>query len=503
MGVSFAEHTPPGLAPADEIAEGRVRGGVVDAARVGDRDRFAAVGRNGPGEDVVGDSLDAGVRPVGARPVRPWQRVPRRIGKPLGPEDRRGIENDIALRAGVDRGGPLLRLLSADECRPRPDNLEAGDVGRRVAVILPADEAGDPVPRFHPGAGKNPVVGLRADPVAAAVDRLDVAGPHQIALVGALFRERPVHPGALEGRGRVAAVRAAAEHDPVVAAIMAGAQRRHPADGVAGEKQEAHSRVSHLHDRIKLPPVPVFIVADAEEGFALEPPVRGEQVAVGGVADVVAVLLEEVGQRVFKRQELTGPDREWIVDDARVLRVPAVGAVEADVVPRATGALGIGVNREVARPRVVGVPGVVGALEEDVGRAVVGDDERNVALPGGRRVVGGDHRKPAEVDAADPVGGDDEARRSLPAALVEIFFAGLGVGLRHTVKGAKRRHQSGAAAAVVAQPKDLEPEPGWGISRDEKLDPLASPDALPRAIAFDAAGADVIPQAHLRELPIE
>ena len=186
-----------------------------------------------------------------------------------------------------------------------------------------------------------------------------------------------------------------------------------------------------------------------------------------------------------------------------MLRVAAVGAVEADIGPRATGALGIGVDRKMARPSVVGVPGVVGALEENVGGAVVGDDERDVALPGGLRVVGGDHRKPAEVHTADPVGGNLDPCRGLPAALVEIFFARRGVGLRDAVEGPERRHQPSAAATVVAHPKDLKLEPGGGISRDEKLDPLASLDALPRAIALDAAGADVIPQAHLRELPVE
>jgi hypothetical protein len=45
-------------------------------------------------------------------------------------------------------------------------------------------------------------------------------------------------------------------------------------------------------------------VADAEEGLALQSPVWGEQVAVGGIADVVAVLLEEIGERVFKREKL-------------------------------------------------------------------------------------------------------------------------------------------------------------------------------------------------------
>ena len=64
-------------------------------------------------------------------------------------------------------------------------------------------------------------------------------------------------------------------------------------------------------------------------------------------------------------------------------------------------------------------------------------------------------------------------------ALVEIFFPWLGVGLRHAVKGAKRRHQPGTAAAVVAQAENLEPEAGGGIGGDEELDPLAGLDALP------------------------
>ena len=106
-----------------------------------------------------------------------------------------------------------------------------------------------------------------------------------------------------------------------------------------------------------------------------------EHVAVGAVGHVVAVLLQPVGQRELERQELAGADRQRIVDDARVLRLAAVGPVEADVGPGALVALGVRVDRVVVGPAVVGLPGVVAALEEDVGRAVVADDEDDVALP--------------------------------------------------------------------------------------------------------------------------
>ena len=96
-------------------------------------------------EQVGGDLLDSLVGPVGARPVRPGQRVPRRRRQALGPEDRRGVEHEIPLRARVDRRGPVLgRLRLPPRPCPRRRPRRPGIFGR-VAVVLPADQAGDAV----------------------------------------------------------------------------------------------------------------------------------------------------------------------------------------------------------------------------------------------------------------------------------------------------------------------------------------------------------------------
>jgi hypothetical protein len=74
------------------------------------------------------------------------------------------------------------------------------------------------------------------------------------------------------------------------------------------------------------------------------------------------------------------------------------------------------------RPLVVRLPGVRAALEEEVGRAVVGDDEDDVAL-----VAVGVAGELAEVDAADPDLRNVEGDGRLPLALAEAELTDRGV----------------------------------------------------------------------------
>ena len=108
----------------------------------------------------------------------------------------------------------------------------------------------------------------------------DVAGADQISLVGAAFRKRAVHFLAIDGVFVIAAVGTAAEHDPRGAAVAALAQRRHPADGIAREKQQIHAGVAHLDDAVVLPAVPVFVVADADERLLHLSPRSGETMSL-------------------------------------------------------------------------------------------------------------------------------------------------------------------------------------------------------------------------------
>jgi hypothetical protein len=59
-----------------------------------------------------------------------------------------------------------------------------------------------------------------------------------------------------------------------------GEKRRHPAHGVAGKEEQVHARVPHLLHAVILADVPVLVVADADEGFALQTVIWRDHVAL-------------------------------------------------------------------------------------------------------------------------------------------------------------------------------------------------------------------------------
>ena len=147
------------------------------------------------------------------------------------------------------------------------------------------------------------------------------------------------------------------------------------------------------------------------------------RVEIRDVGDVVAVLLHPVGEREFPEQELARADRKRRVQNLAIL---AVGPVEArlDVRAPVPHLLAVVVERILAGPAVVSVPGGVGDLEEKVGLAIVADDEDDVALE--LLALG---RQLAEVDAAGPIGGDRDRRARGPRAFAQPLGADGRVGL--------------------------------------------------------------------------
>ena len=222
--------------------------------------------------------------------------------------------------------------------------------------------------------------------------------------------------------GKAAEV-AGARDDAVRAAVRGFGEGTDGKDRVAAQPEHVDARLDGRLRRVVLRQVPVLVVADAEEHLAPRDLRRVQAVAVGAVGHVVAVLFQEVGQRLLEGQELAGADRQRVVDDARVLRLAAVGPVEADGHVAGMGAARVGVQRMVGRPAVVGLRGVVAGLEQHVGAARVADDEDDVALP--IRLVGrgGQRRQPAQVHTAQPVGGNLQRRGRIPAAFAEPLVA--------------------------------------------------------------------------------
>ena len=269
-----------------------------------------------------------------------------------------------------------------------------------------------------------------------------------------------------------------------VGAVDAVLPARLPEDLVAAEEGEAGAGVARGGDVVALAGGPVLVVADRDEGVVFGD-LGPEAVAVdpGEVADVVAVSLDEADQR-------RGGVEDPVLGGGAAA---GEGAVVADLV----GAAGRRPRVEaVAAVLVVGLPGGVVGLDEQVRVAVVvADDEDDVALP--RRPVLPD--EVGDVDARDRGGRDRPGGGLPPVAAVHqaghrvVEAGGLYVGRR---RGLNRIDQPGAVAAVVPQSVDLEAVVAGGRI-DLEVDRLPLVDADLGGVPLNAgvAGAADVPLA--------
>src|ERR1043165_8668619 len=131
--------------------------------------------------------------------------------------------------------------------------------------------------------------------------------------------------------------------------------------------------VEHL-DRV------IFIVAGGDESFASQQSFRiGMCIEIRDVTDVVPSRLEPIRERKFPKEPFTRAGRKRRIEDLAILPVGAVVA-DVDATTPVPLLVAVVVKRELARPAIVGLPGVVRTLEQKISLALIAHDEDQVAL---------------------------------------------------------------------------------------------------------------------------
>ena len=103
------------------------------------------------------------------------------------------------------------------------------------------------------------------------------------------------------------------------------------------------------------------------------------RVEVRKVGNVVSPRFQPVGERELPEEPFTRTGGKRRVED---LAVFAVGTIETDlnVRPPVPLVLAIVIEGELARPTVIGLPGRVGTLKDEISRAIVAHNEDHIAL---------------------------------------------------------------------------------------------------------------------------
>ena len=259
-----------------------------------------------------------------------------------------------------------------------------------------------------------------------------------------------------------------------------GRQLDAPAHGVAREEADVDpvadgglQMAEHLDGVI-------LIVAHGEKPLrAPKPAGVGMGVAVRDIGDVVALGFEPVGKGELPQKPFARSGAQGCVQDLTIL---AVRTIEADLHVTAPPPFmsAVVIKGELVGPAVVGLPGVVRALKDQVGAAVIAHDEDDVAL---HPFAFG--RELAEIDAAGPVRRNFQRGARLPLTIAQALGADGRVGLHCTRERPERREVTSSGPAVEAHAIHVESERGRRIGADEELDAIARPHAGVRTVTFN------------------
>ena len=123
----------------------------------------------------------------------------------------------------------------------------------------------------------------------------------------------------------------------------------------------------------------------------------------------------------------------------------------------------------VSRPTVVGLPGHVAALEEQIAGAIIAHDEDDVALHAA--LLGSEF---AQIDAAQPIVWNLKFYGRFPLAFAQTVFAYQRIGLGFARQRIETLHETTAGSAVVTRAEDFQIKLRHWIRAHHDLDRVAS-----------------------------
>ncbi len=434
------------------------------------------------GEEVAGDLLDAGVGAEGTG-VDGGAKVSGGFTQAVAPPDGGGVEHDIVSGPGIDGGGELAAVGFARGFLSGTARHHFQSWNRRgIAVPFPSDEARDGVASLHAGVFEEPMIGFATGPVGAAGDGAGRMGADEFIRIRA-FVGQGIHGDEIARAAR--RTEDAGPFEDAMGSAMGIAGEGDPAtDGVAGEEGGIEAVADGALDVAEHFQGPVFVVTDTEESEAAPESTRIRMgVLIGDIGDVITFAFEPVGDGKFPEEEFAGTLGERGIED---LAVTGVGPVEAhlDIATPPPLMFAVVVEGELGGPPVIGLPGVVAALEQEIDGPVIAHDEDDIAFKPGSAGA-----EASEMNAADGVAGDGPGMGDGPLAVADPFVADGWGGMGAARKIGEGGDATGTVALIEAEAEDLEVEGFGGIGADVEIDALAGADAEFGAIAFDPGTA--------------
>src|SRR5690606_27545447 len=172
-------------------------------------------------------------------------------------------------------------------------------------------------------------------------------------------------------------------------------------------------------------------------------------------------------------------------NDAGILGLSSVGPVKTYLCPRTLYAFGMGINRIITGPAIVGLPGIVRALEQDICRSVIRDDKYDITLPIGILRIGLKRRQPPHIHTGDPVFFDMQTKGRFPLTFMDVLVTRFRHWLLFPLKRPQFFHQPGAFSSIVSGSEYFQAKLADGIRRDHDMQRITGLHALPAAIPLD------------------